>query len=140
MTELLDRAIEAVGALDADEHGRIANATPRPAAPAAGAAFLLSLALAACTQTASAPPAPPPGAVPGVTPNTFRMPDGAGCAGDIAQFRAVLRNDVDTGNVGKGVYDRATADLGRAESACAAGRDGEARSLVASTKGRFGYR
>jgi hypothetical protein len=101
---------------------------------------LVSLALAACNQTAATPPAPPPGAVPGVTPNTFRMPEGSGCAGDIAQFKAVLKNDVDTGNVGQSVYNRATADLGRAESACAAGRDGEARSLVASTKSRFGYR
>ena len=100
----------------------------------------LALALAACTQTASAPPAPPPGAVPGVTPNTFSMPEGAGCSGEIAQFKAVLRNDADTGNVGQSVYNRAAADLGRAEKACAAGRDGEARSLVASTKSRFGYR
>ncbi|MGA0598957.1 hypothetical protein [Enterovirga sp. CN4-39] len=99
-----------------------------------------ALVLAACTQTASAPPAPPPGAVPGVTPNTFRMPEGAGCAGEIGQFKAVLKNDVDTGNVGQSVYNRATADLGRAESACAAGRDGDARALLASTKSRFGYR
>ncbi len=104
------------------------------------AVALLGLALAACTQTAATPPAPPPGTVPGVTPNTFRMPEGAGCAGDIAQFRAVLKNDVDTGNVGQSVYNRANADLGRADSACAAGRDGEARSVVASTKSRFGYR
>ena len=103
-------------------------------------AALAALALGACTQTAATPPAPPPGAVPGVTPNTFRMPDGAGCTGDIAQFRAVLKNDVDTGNVGESVYTRANADLGPAERACAAGRDGEARSLVASTKSRFGYR
>ena len=43
----------------------------------------LTLALAGCqTQTASAPPAPSPQqAAPGVTPNTFRMPAGAGpCA------------------------------------------------------------
>ena len=99
-----------------------------------------ALALAACTQTASAPPAPPPGAVPGVTPSSFRMPEGAGCAGEIGQFKAVLKNDVDTGNVGQSVYNRASADLGRAESACAAGRDGDARALLASTKSRFGYR
>ena len=103
---------------------------------AATIAALLSLTLAACNQTAATPPAPPPG----TAPSAVRMPEGAGCAGEIAQFRAVLKNDVDTGNVGQSVYTRATADLGRAESACAAGRDGEARSLVASTKSRFGYR
>ncbi|NNM71772.1 hypothetical protein [Enterovirga aerilata] len=104
------------------------------------AAALACLALAACNQTAATPPSPPPGAAPGVTPSTFRMPEGAGCAAEIAQFKAVLKNDADTGNVGQSVYSRATADLGRAESACAAGRDGEARSLVASTKTRYGYR
>lgn len=101
---------------------------------------VLGLALAACTQTASAPPAPPPGVVPGVTPNTFSMPGGTGCAGEIARFRAVLKNDVDTGNVGQGVFNRASADLDRGDAACAAGRDGEARSVLASTKSRFGYR
>jgi hypothetical protein len=103
-------------------------------------AALLSLNLAACNQTAATPPAAPPGAAPSASPSAVRMPEGAGCAGDIAQFRAVLKNDVDTGNVGQSVYTRAIADLGRAESACAAGRDGEARSLIASTKSRFGYR
>ena len=109
---------------------------------ASRAPFLLPLLLflPACTQTASAPPAPAPGTVAGVTPNTFRMPEGAGCTGDVAQFKAVLRNDLDTGHVGQAVYDRATAALGPAESACAAGRDGEARALVASIKSRVGYR
>lgn len=103
-------------------------------------ATLLALALAGCTQTASAPPAPAPGAVPGVTPNTFRMPAGSGCAGEIAQFRAVMKNDVETGNVGQGVYTRAMADIDRADGACSAGRDGEARASLASTKSRYGYR
>lgn len=96
--------------------------------------------LSACTQTASVPAAPPPGVIPGVTPNTFSMPSGAGCSGEIARFRAVLRNDVDTGNVSQSVYDRAEPDLQRASGACAAGRDGEANAIVTSTKSRFGYR
>lgn len=110
-----------------------------PLAPVA-TALLIALALAACTQTAATPPAPPPGAIPGVTPNTFAMPGGTGCGAEIARFRAVLRNDVDTGNVGQGVYDRASADLARGDAACASGRDGEGRAILASTKARFGYR
>ena len=98
-------------------------------------ALVLSLALAACTQTASTQPAPSPLAAAAGLPATA-----AGCAGEIAQFRAVLKSDVDTGNVGQSVYNRANADLAQAESACAAGREGEARSRVASTKSRFGYR
>jgi hypothetical protein len=101
-------------------------------AGALAATLLSSLVLAACNQTA--PPAP--GAVSAATPSSVRE----GCAGDIAQFKAVLKNDVDTGNVGHSVYTRASADLGRAETACAAGRESEARGLIASTKSRFGYR
>ena len=68
------------------------------------------------------------------------MPSGSGCTGEIAQFRAVLKNDVDTGNVNQSVYNRAEPDIQRASAACAAGRDGEARSIISGTKSRFGYR
>lgn len=113
-----------------------ASSTTAKLVPAA----LVAALLGACTQTASAPAAPPPGVIPGVTPNTFSMPAGAGCSGEIARFRAVLKNDVDTGNVNQSVYNRAEPDLQRASAACAAGREGEANSIVASTKSRFGYR
>lgn len=113
-----------------------ASSTPAKLVSAA----LVAALLGACTQTASAPAAPPPGVIPGVTPNTFAMPAGAGCSGEIARFRAVLKNDVDTGNVNQSVYNRAEPDLQRASAACSAGREGEANSIVASTKSRFGYR
>ncbi len=106
----------------------------------AGAAVVsLGLLAGACTQTAT-PPAPPPGVIPGVTPSTFRLPDGAGCSGEVARFQAVLKNDVDTGNVNQSVYNRAEPDINRAAAACSAGRDGEARAILAATKSRFGYR
>ena len=103
-------------------------------------ASLAALALSACTQTARAPAAPPPGTIPGVTPNTFSMPGGGGCSGEIARFRAVLKNDNDTGNVGDVVFGRANGDLDRGSAACSAGREGEALSILASTKSRYGYR
>jgi hypothetical protein len=102
-------------------------------------AVALALFAGACTQT-TRPAAPPPGTIPGVTPSTFRLPEGSGCASDVARFQAVLQNDVDTGNVARSVYDRAEPDLNRASAACSAGRDGEARSILAATKSRFGYR
>ncbi len=104
------------------------------------AALAAALALGACTQTASRPAAPPPGVVPGVTPSTFSMPGGSGCAGEIGRFRAVLKNDVDTGNVGQTVFTRANADLDRGSASCSSGREGEALSVLASTKSRYGYR
>ena len=98
-----------------------------------------ALGLAACTQTTTPPPAPPPGAAAGVTPSAFRLPEGAGCSGEIARFRAVLANDVETGHLTRTVYGRAGADLDRAASACTAGRDGEARATLAATRSRYGY-
>lgn len=100
---------------------------------------LTALALASCNQTAPSQgmSAPPP---PGVTPSSFRMPDGAGCSGEVARYRAVMDNDVQVGHVNRSVYERVTGDIDRAEAACAAGRDAEATQMIASTKSRYGYR
>lgn len=103
------------------------------------AALLLAGAMGAC-QTASAPPAPPPSsAPPGVTPSTFRMPAGSGCAGDVARFRAVMDNDLAVGHTVASVHARVTEEIDRAGAACAAGRDAEAVRMIAATKARFGY-
>ncbi len=100
----------------------------------------LALALAACNQTASAPPAPPAAsAAPGVTPAGFQMPDGAGCAGDVARFQAVLKNDVEIGHLTRAVYGRASSDVRQAEVACAAGREVQARTILTIAKRNYGY-
>lgn len=100
----------------------------------------LFLTLGACNQTASAPPAPLTAtAAPGVTPSSFQMPNGDGCSGAIAQFQAVLKNDVDVGHLSPSVYNRASSDVRQAETACAAGRDVQARSILAITKKNYGY-
>lgn len=97
-----------------------------------------ALALAACNQTT--PAAPPPGAAaPGVTPSTFAMPQGEGCAGDVARWKAIQDNDLATGHVTQAVHGQIAADIARAQAACAAGRDAEARGLVAASRKRHGY-
>jgi hypothetical protein len=101
------------------------------------------LALGAC-QTA-APPAPAPaaakeeprGVVP--TPNSFRMPQGTGCSGDIARFRAIQANDLETGHTTRTVYNEIEAEMKKAEALCAAGNSGAASAHVRGTKSRFGY-
>lgn len=115
-------------------------------ARAIAAPFLLApvlaplLALGAC-QSASAPPAPPPAlAAPGVTPSTFRMPEGGGCAGEVARYRAVMDNDLAAGHTTPAVHGRVVAEIDSASAACAAGRDAEAVRMIAATKSRFGYR
>jgi curli biogenesis system outer membrane secretion channel CsgG len=92
---------------------------------------LLAASLAACNRTSASPPAATTAAAP--------MTAGAGCASEIARFQSVLKSDVETGNVNRKVYDRAEPQLNRASAACAAGRDGEAQAILASTKRQFGY-
>ena len=93
------------------------------------------LALTACNSARSAPPP-----VAGVaSPVVAALPAGAGCDAVIARYRAVVKSDADTGNVNQSVYAQIDAEIRRAEAACAAGRDGEARGLIAASKSRHGY-
>lgn len=101
-----------------------------------------ALLLAACNSNAPAPQvsAPPASSAPvGVTPSSFRMPEGSGCSGDVARWKAIQDNDLATGHVSKSVYDRIQNDINQASAACAAGRDAEARSLVRASRARNGY-
>jgi hypothetical protein len=64
----------------------------------------------------------------------------AGCAGPIGEFQELIDRDAETGSLNPGVYNRVTTDLGNVKQACAAGREAEARSQLATVKGRYGYR
>lgn len=100
-------------------------------------AGLVALPLAACNQTASGP-APVPAST-NVTPSGFRMPEGSGCQGEIARYRAVMSNDLAMGHVNRSVYNGVEREIGQAEAACAAGRDAEAQRMIRATKARHGY-
>jgi hypothetical protein len=97
----------------------------------------------AAMQPASQPPMQSPlqqtGAAPGVTPTNFRLPEGTGCAGDVARWRAIQDNDLNTGHVSRSVYDRIKVDIDSAAAACAAGRSGEASAMVRASRLRNGY-
>ena len=100
---------------------------------------ILGLTLAGC-QTAAPPSAPPPEqAAVGVTPNTFRMPTGSGCSGEVERFQAVIDNDLATGHTTRRVHERVSAEIGRARSTCSAGNDAGASAHIRATKARFGY-
>lgn len=98
------------------------------------------LALGACQTTTEAPaaPKPEPRGV-SITPANFKLPEGAGCTGDIARFRAIQANDLETGHTTKKVYDEIEAEMKKAEGMCAAGNSGGASAHVRSTKSRYGY-
>jgi hypothetical protein len=102
--------------------------------------LLVMVALAACQSTGSEPPAATP-ELRGVsiTPSNFRLPEGGGCNGDVARFRAIMRNDIETGHTTQSVYDQIEAEMKKADQLCAGGNSGAASAHVRATKSRFGY-
>ena len=103
--------------------------------PIVRVAFALSLlALAACNVSRN-PPAP---AATTTAPSTS-VTTGSDCGAVIARYRAVAKSDADTGNANASVYAQIDKEIRGAEAACAAGRDAEARTLIAGSKSRHGY-
>ncbi|KAB1078142.1 hypothetical protein [Methylobacterium soli] len=100
------------------------------------AALLYAGLLGACQPKAAAPPVATAAATP---PAIAPLPQGAGCGPAIARTQAVVDSDVATGNLNQPVGARFSADLARASTACAAGREGEALHLLAAAKSRYGY-
>jgi hypothetical protein len=102
-------------------------------------AFAASL-LAGCNDMAAAPQAaaPDPG-TSDVTPQTFQMPTGEGCSGDIARYRAIQDNDLAMGHVAKSVYNQIKKEIAEAETECVAGHDAQARASIIASRKRHGY-
>lgn len=97
------------------------------------------LALGACQTTSEAPAAKPEPRGVSITPSNFKLPEGSGCSGDIARFRAIQANDLETGHTTRAVYDQIEAEMKKAEGMCATGNSGGASAYVRATKSRFGY-
>jgi hypothetical protein len=103
--------------------------------------LIAALALAGCNSSAPPPQAvaPQQQARSSITPQNFKLPEGAGCSGEIARYRAVIANDHDTGNVNDKVYQQIEGEIASAAAACSAGNDGQAIALVRASKSRHGY-
>jgi len=110
----------------------------------AASLLAVSLGLAACNAPAPQTSAPPtPGSV-AVTPPGFQLPEGTDCSAKIARYRAVQDNDLSMGDLSMGhvvqsVYDHIKRETDAASKVCAAGRDAEAKSMVAASQRRHGY-
>jgi hypothetical protein len=99
------------------------------------------LALGACQSTEPPKPvaqAQEPRGV-SITPAGFRLPEGSGCAADIARFRAIMKNDIETGHTTKTVFDQIEGEMQKADTMCASGNAGGASAHVRATRARFGY-
>ena len=103
------------------------------------ASALALLAVSGRAQAQSQDTAPRGYAVQPFTPKGFKLPDGNGCAGDVARWQAVQANDYAGGNVGLRVYNEIQNEIDRAAALCAAGQDAAARKLIAASKSRHGY-
>jgi hypothetical protein len=98
--------------------------------------------LAGCN--ASAPPpvaavAAPDAYAARTPPPDLNLPPGAACTADIEQWRPVLEDDLQTGNLNQSVYDQIQSDIAAAAPVCRAGRDAQARGMIAASKRKHGY-
>ncbi len=73
------------------------------------------------------------------TPQNFHLPEGSGCSGAVARWQAIHSNDYASGNIGLSVYRQIQSEIAAAAAACSAGRDAQARALVASSRRPPGY-
>ena len=97
--------------------------------------FVLPFLMAGCN--AARPPAAAVSAPMG--PATANLPAGSNCASAISKYRSVMNNDLSMGHVNKSVYTQIMGEISQAETACAAGEDARAISLVRTSKSKHGY-
>ena len=69
----------------------------------------------------------------------FQLPEGTDCSAKIARYRAIQDNDLSMGHVVQSVYNQIKRETDAASKVCAAGRDAEAKSMVAASQRRHGY-
>jgi hypothetical protein len=103
-------------------------------------AALAALMLGGCNSSGPAPSAaaPTPASIV-VAPSNFQMPQGSGCAGEIARYRAVQDDDLAMGQIAQSVYNQIRGEIASAAQTCSAGRDEEARAMILASRKRHGY-
>jgi hypothetical protein len=104
--------------------------------PLLPASLAAALAFSACNSARAPAPAPAEAPPPSAA---VKLPEGAGCTAQIARFRAIQDNDLKMGHVNKTVYGQIAGEIAEAESACAAGEDARAQSLIRASRSRHGY-
>jgi hypothetical protein len=63
----------------------------------------------------------------------------SGCEAALAQFRAIVDSDAQTGNLDQSVYERMRPELRQVAAECQAGREAQAERDLAAVKHRHGY-
>ena len=106
-------------------------------------AFLIlvfaSLGLVGCNESSGGGLGPTTAATSALASGAS-LPLGAPCSGEISRYDSFVQDDLRTGNVEQKVYEQIQRELGRAATACSAGKGGEAHAIVAASKEKHGYR
>ncbi|PPD41388.1 MAG: hypothetical protein CTY15_13590 [Methylocystis sp.] len=95
--------------------------------------------LAGCNANRQPQPVIDPVGPPRQTVTPSALPEGSGCSGAVSRYRAVMENDLSMGHVNRSVYEQIQGEISEAASACSAGQDARAISLVRASKARHGY-
>jgi hypothetical protein len=104
------------------------------------AAALTAVALAGCNAPRQTQPViDPPGPSQPSAAALPQLPAGAGCTDQISRYRSVMENDRSMGHVNTSVYSQIEGEIAEAATACAAGQDAKAASLIRASKSRHGY-
>ncbi len=69
----------------------------------------------------------------------FKLPEGSGCSGAIARYRALIDNDLEVGHTVKSVHTEMSGDIDNATNLCSSGNDAGARQIISSSRSRHGY-
>jgi hypothetical protein len=104
-------------------------------------AACLAIALTGCNTCERAQPVAmaPQAYARGTTSPDLQSPGGSGCSGAVARYHGVMANDHANGHVDQSVYDQIQREIAEAASACSAGQDARAVSLIQASKARHGY-
>ncbi len=101
---------------------------------------VLAVLLVGCNASRqTGPVVDPTGPAPQGATGAAMSPAGSGCAAAIGRYRSVIENDLKMGHVNQSVYSQIQGEIGEADTACAAGQDARAVSLVRASKSRHGY-
>jgi hypothetical protein len=101
--------------------------------------IIFAAVVLACLAGCNSSRPPEPTANRSVTPPEVKLPEGSGCSGAIARYKAIMDNDLAMGHVNKSVFGQIESEIGEASAACSAGQDTRAMALIRASKSRHGY-
>lgn len=102
-------------------------------------ALLTALGLAGCNASQQPSASLQAGASANDAPPDYKLPQGAVCTAAINRYSTLVYGDNTTGMVDTSVFEQIKGEISTAADACRAGRDADARNLVAASKRKHGY-